>query len=124
MLAGPAAAVLVLIVPMAQALTPLPPMSLDAYPPVMREAVAPALRAAESRPDDAAAAGALGRVLQAWEQWEAAHAVYSRAQALGPQTFDWYYLDAVVLQRLARQSEAAARLTQALTLSPGYLPAR
>ena len=38
--------------------------------------------------------------------------------------FDWFYLDALVLQRLARHDAAAGPLRQALTLVPGYLPAR
>jgi superkiller protein 3 len=63
-------------------------------------------------------------VLQAWEQWDAAHQAYARAQKLAPRVFDWHYLDAVVLQRLALQDEAAQRLKDALAASPGYLPAR
>ena len=68
--------------------------------------------------------GALGRWLHAWEQWESAHQAYARAQALDPRAFDWHYLDAVVLQRLARHGPAAARLEQALAVKPTYLPAR
>ena len=50
--------------------------------------------------------------------------VYARAATLAPQAFEWRYLDAVVLQRLARHADAVARLREALSLSPGYLPAR
>jgi tetratricopeptide (TPR) repeat protein len=63
-------------------------------------------------------------VLQAWEQWDAAHQASARAQKLAPRVFDWHYLDAVVLQRLASHDEAAQRLKDALAASPGYLPAR
>ena len=56
------------------------------------------------------------RLLHAWEQWDAAHEAYTRAQSLAPRTFDWPYLDAIVLQRLARHTDAAARLEQALTI--------
>ena len=52
--------------------------------------------------------GALGMTLQAWEQWETAHAAYERAQSLSAQTADWLYLDGVVLQRLGRPAEAAS----------------
>ena len=38
--------------------------------------------------------------------------------------FDWSYLDALVLQRMARHDVAAERLRQAVGLAPGYLPAR
>jgi tetratricopeptide (TPR) repeat protein len=79
---------------------------------------------ATARPREAATVGALGRTLHAWEQWSAAHEVYARAIALAPTAFEWRYLDAVVLQRLARQREAAAQLREVLALSPDYLPAR
>jgi tetratricopeptide (TPR) repeat protein len=105
-------------------LPPLPHLSLDAYPAPTREAVSPVYEVAAARPADAAAVGALARTLHAWEQWDAAHETYARAQALAPRTFDGFYLDAVVLQRLARHGEAAQRLEEALQRSPDYLPAR
>lgn len=105
-------------------LPPLPRLALDEFPRPARAAVSKAHQDAVARPTDAAAAGALARVLHAWEQWEAAHAVYARAQALAPDVFDSHYLDAIVLQRLARHDEAAARLKAAVAVSPGYLPAR
>jgi protein O-GlcNAc transferase len=103
---------------------PLPYLALDSYPAAAREAIARAHREAAARPRDAQAAGALGRVLHAWEQWDAAHQAYTRAQALAPQTFEWHYLDALVLDRRARASEAAAQLEAALAVSPNYLPAQ
>jgi tetratricopeptide (TPR) repeat protein len=102
----------------------LPTLPFDTYPAAMREAVQRAHREASARPDDAAITGSLGRLLHAWEQWDAAHQAYVRAQALAPRVFDWHYLDAVVLQRLARHHEAAARLEAALALSPGSVPAQ
>jgi tetratricopeptide (TPR) repeat protein len=50
--------------------------------------------------------------------------VYERVQQLDPKGFDWRYLDAVVLQRLARHAEATERLREAVVISPTYLPAR
>jgi tetratricopeptide (TPR) repeat protein len=108
----------------AGAQAPLPRLTLELYPPAARDHIGRVYRNAQSHPDDAAAAGALARVFQAWEQWEAAHQAYARAQALAPKMFDWHYLDAVVLQRLARHGEAAAQLAQAVAVSPSYLPAR
>jgi tetratricopeptide (TPR) repeat protein len=70
------------------------------------------------------AIGVLAKTLHAWDQWNAAHEAYRRAQALAPGAFAWHYLDAVVLQRLARHDEAVMRLERALELSPDYLPAR
>ena len=106
------------------ALPPLPRLALDAYPAAAREAISRTHRTATERPTDAEAVGALGRVLHAWEQWDGAHQAYARAQALAPRAFEWPYLDAVVLQRLARHAEAASRLRQVLAASPDYLPAR
>jgi len=109
---------------LAQAAPPLPALPFETYPAPMREAVRRAQQQAASRPDDAAAAGALARLLHAWEQWDAAHQAYTRAQVLAPGTPDWHYLDAVVLQRLARQADAAAQLERALALRSDLLPAR
>lgn len=103
---------------------PLPPLRLDTYPSAAREDVGRAYREATERPTDAEAVGTLARLLHAWEQWDAAHDAYARAEALSPRTFDWHYLDAVVLQRLARQAEAVARLEAALAIAPDSLPAR
>jgi tetratricopeptide (TPR) repeat protein len=106
------------------ALPPLPRLALDSYPSPTRNALSRVYRDATARPTDAGTAGALARALHAWEQWGAAHAAYLRAHALAPRTFEWLYLDAVVLQRLARHADAASRLEQALQVSPDYLPAR
>ncbi len=102
----------------------LPPLVLDSFPPSARQVIEPAARAAAAHPADAGAVGAFGRALHAWEQWSSAHEAYARAAALAPRAFEWRYLDAVVLQRLARHADAATRLREALSLSPDYLPAR
>ena len=102
----------------------LPKLALETYPPAAREAIARAHRVAAAKPTDADAVGTLGRWLQAWEQWEWAHQAYTRAQALAPRAFEWLYLDAVVLQRLARHAEAVTRLERAVTVNGAYLPAR
>lgn len=101
----------------------LPRVALELFPSAAREAIAPAYREAEMKPLDASAVGALAMVLHAWEQWDAAHQAYGVAQSLAPRTFEWHYLDALVLQRLARYSETADQLRRATTLSPDYLPA-
>jgi tetratricopeptide (TPR) repeat protein len=104
--------------------SPLPRLALDTYPPAARDAIAKAHENATMHPGDAAAAGTLGRVLQAWEQWDAAQAAYMHAQSLAPGAFDWHYLDAIVLQRLAKPADAVPQLKAALAITPGYLPAR
>jgi tetratricopeptide (TPR) repeat protein len=105
-------------------LPPLPHLAIDAFPSPTRDALIRPYRDASARPGDAEAVGGLARALQAWEQWSAAHEAYLRAHALAPRTFAWSYLDAVVLQRLARHAEAAAGFEHALRLDPDYLPAR
>ena len=62
--------------------------------------------------------GAFARALHAWEQWDAAHAVYQRLQSLEPARAEWFYLDAVVLNRLASHEEAAVLFRRALAASP------
>jgi tetratricopeptide (TPR) repeat protein len=108
----------------AQAPAPLPRLAIETFPPASRDAISAAYRTAEARPSDAAAVGAVARLLHAWEQWDAAHEAYARCQALAPRVFDWHYLDGVVLQRLVRHREAAAGFKRALEVSPDYLPAR
>jgi tetratricopeptide (TPR) repeat protein len=103
---------------------PLPQLALDTYPVTARDVIARAHQDAAAHDTDAQAVGTLGRVLHAWEQWNAAHTAYTRAAALAPRTFDWPYLDAVVLQRLARPSDAVGRLETALSIAPDNLPAR
>ena len=102
----------------------LPRLAFDSFPAPTRDVLARAYKEAAARPNDAEAVGALARLLHAWEQWEAAHEAYARAQSLASGTFAWHYLDAIVLQRLARYTDAAARLDRALTISPDDLPAR
>ena len=69
---------------------PLPTLVLDTYPPAAREAIARAHREAVAK-GGAEARRSAGRVLQAWEQWDAAHQAYWRAEALAPRTFECTY---------------------------------
>jgi tetratricopeptide (TPR) repeat protein len=108
----------------AQSPLPLPDVPIQTYSPAMQQAIAPAYREARVHPGDAARVGALGRVLHAWEQWESAHDMYSRASTLEPLSFEWRYLDACVLDRLARPAGAVITLREALKTRPDYLPAR
>lgn len=111
--------------PLAQtAAPPLPVVALDSFPPEARESIQTALDAARARPADHQAAGGLGITLHAWEQWQAAHAAYTRAQALAPDAPEWWYLDGLVLQRLVRHGQAADAFARAVSLSPGLLAAR
>ncbi len=105
-------------------LPPLPVIALETFPSDARAALEAALAKARRAPQDAAAAGGLGITLQAWEQWDAAHRAYQRAQVLAPTSADWQYLDGMVLQRLVRPAEAAVAFQKALNVTPTLLPAR
>jgi tetratricopeptide (TPR) repeat protein len=108
----------------AQEVPRLPVLAIDQFPPAAKEPITAAYAEAQRRPSDASAVGALARTLHAWEQWEGAHQAYTRAHAIDPTDPEWPYLDAVVLQRLARHGEAVARLERALAIGAPYLPAR
>lgn len=103
---------------------PLPRLALDSYPAAARAAIGRAYEAAARAPADANAAGRLGRVLHAWEQWDAARAAYARAAALAPQAHEWPYLEGLVLQRLARADLAVTAFRAAVSRAPDDLPAR
>ena len=60
----------------------VPRLAPETFPAVSREAISRQYKHALARPNDAAAVGELGRLLQAWEQWDAAHAAYVRAHAV------------------------------------------
>jgi tetratricopeptide (TPR) repeat protein len=102
----------------------LPALPIESFPAAARQLIEARQRAAMAQPNDADAVGAFARALHAWEQWQTAHEAYTRAAALAPNTFDWQYLDAVVLQRLARHGDAVTRLRSAVKVSTAYLPAR
>jgi tetratricopeptide (TPR) repeat protein len=99
-------------------------LSLETYPAEIRKDLERPYTEARSHPENADAVGSLGRILQAWEQWETAHEMYTRAISLAPTSFEWHYLDACVLERLARPQETVARLRQAVKIRPDYLAAR
>jgi tetratricopeptide (TPR) repeat protein len=106
------------------ALPPLPDVPLASFSEDARDGIDTAMQAAKAKPNDAMAVGGLGITLQAWEQWDASHQAYRRAQALAPAAADWWYLDGLVLQRLVRHGEAADAFARALALAPSMLPAR
>jgi tetratricopeptide (TPR) repeat protein len=117
-------ALLFALVSAGQPVPPVPALALDRFPPAARDMLSRAHQHAMDHSRDAEAVGALGRALQAWEQWESAHQAYARAQELAPRAFEWHYLDAIVLQRQARHDEAVPHFRAALSARPDYLPAR
>ena len=117
-------AILAAVLPAQSTLPPIPRLALETFPAAARDAVSKQYKEVAARPADAGAMGALGRILHAWEQWDSAHQAYERAAALAASDFDWTYLDAIVLQRLARYDAAATALRRALDVRPDFLPAR
>ncbi len=106
----------------------LPTLAFDRFPAEARGAIETAWReaadAAANAKDGAAAAGRLAMVLQSWEQWTTALTAYQRAQALAPETFDWWYLAGIVETRIGRPADAARSFEHAIALTPTYVPAR
>ena len=105
-------------------LPPLPAVAIETFPTDARESLQAALAKASDSPRDAMAVGGLGITLQAWEQWDAAHVAYQRAQALAPEAADWWHLDGLVLLRLAQYAEAADAFEKALKRRPDFTGAR
>jgi tetratricopeptide (TPR) repeat protein len=101
----------------------LPHLALDSFPEISRQPINRAYEDAVAHPEDASSVGRLGMVLQAWEQFGAASAVYASARRL-EQRFDWYYLGGLVETRLAHHEAAARLLADAVKLSPDSVPAR
>ena len=99
----------------------LPDIALETLPADARTALETALADARRSPRDAAAVGRLGITLQAWEQWEAAHLAYLRAQVLAPTSADWRHgRDGVAASGAAgrggrRVSEGPEPVTRAAT---------
>jgi superkiller protein 3 len=109
--------------PAPRALPPLPVVAIESFPTEARTSIETALAKARKAPGDAIVVGGLGITLHAWEQWEAAHTAYERAQALDPSAADWWHLDGLVLLRLARYGDAAAAFEAALGRRPDLVAA-
>lgn len=102
----------------------LPRLPLEQYPPELRLRVSELLARAEREPPAAPAAGALGMLLQAYDQLEPAAACYKRARTLAPEAFEWAYLDGVVREALGEHKAAVDALRDAARAQPGSLAAR
>jgi tetratricopeptide (TPR) repeat protein len=108
----------------AESLPPLPKLYLQQFLPAVREQVQEAYDAVVAHPRNAAANGKLGMVLQAYSQLEGAETAYRRAHQLAPSHFDWIYYLGRTQADQGNCDGAIKSLRKALTLNPGYLPAR
>lgn len=103
---------------------PLPRLVLDEMPKAARAGLQSAYEDAKASPRDPAAAGRLGMVLHAYEQYRSAETCYRIARALAPQSMSWAYLGGVVSAELGENAGAAASFRRALEIDPDYWPAR
>jgi tetratricopeptide (TPR) repeat protein len=118
------AVVLLGLVPPEAPVPELPRLPLAQYPAELGARVSEALAGAKREPRSAAATGALGMLLHAYDQFESAEACYRRARALEPTAFEWAYLEGVVAGRLGRQEATVTALRDAVRAQPKSHPAR
>ncbi len=102
----------------------VPAVVVAELPPGTRETLAAAVAAAVADPTNASAAGRLGMLLHALEQYEAATRCYDRARQSSPSTFAWAYLSGVAYSQLGSYERAIAAFRRARAIDDTYLPAR
>lgn len=102
----------------------LPKLSLERVPEASRAEIHTAYESVRAKPEDPAANGHLGMILQAYEQFEPALICYQRARRLAPKDLRWTYYAATTHAALQQWEQAAGRFEEFLAAEPGYLPAR
>jgi tetratricopeptide (TPR) repeat protein len=102
----------------------LPELRIEDLPKAVRLELQEAYDRARTDPNDAAAVGRLGMLLQAHDQHRSAQSSYEFAAALQPRVLSWTYLLGVETATLGEYAAAARHFRAALTLDPEYLPAR
>ncbi|MGV3520148.1 tetratricopeptide repeat protein [Luteitalea sp.] len=94
---------------------------IDSYPTEARAQIVAARDAAVASPDSAAAAGHLGLVLHAWEQFDLAAEAYAGARRLAPRDAEWWALSGTLATRMGRHDLAADYFGTAAALAPSPL---
>ena len=102
----------------------LPRVATTSFQPRIREQVQKAYDDAQTKPKDPDAAGRLGMLLHAYEQYESAEICYRRARILSPDRFQWAYYLGLIQSIDGKNDAAAVTLQEAVRLDPEYLPAR
>ena len=105
-------------------LPPLPKIEVQKLPAETQRQVQEAYNTALRHPDDAAAVGKLGMLLDLYDRPEAALVCYQRAHQQDPRAFRWLYFWGSLLLRNRNKAEAVPILTKGLQLRPDYLPAQ
>lgn len=96
----------------------------ETLPAPVRQRFSEIASAVAARPNDADAAGHLGMLFHAYDQYESAAGCYDRAGNLAPATFAWAYLAGVARSEIARYDDAVAALRRARHLDERSLAAR
>ena len=107
-----------------RAVPDLPSLALENFSPGIRNQIQEASADALSHPDDPAATGRLGMVLQTYGLLNEAALCYRRAMRLALSDFRWaYYLGRVEASQ-GYCNEATTTLRSALSEKPDYVPAQ
>ena len=103
-----------------------PPSAIvvEALPAPVRTSFSTLSAAVAARPSDADAAGRLGMLFHAYDQYEAAGRCYERAGTLAPTIFAWAYLAAVARSEISQSGATVAALRRARHLDGSSLAAR
>lgn len=95
-----------------------PRLDTAGFLPAIREQVEQAKEAAIAHPRDPQLVGRLAMTLHAYQQYDAAAAVYARAHLLEPQNFDWLYLLGAVQKTQGAFEAAIESFRSALRIRP------
>lgn len=94
---------------------------LDRMEPSVRAQITEALAEVRATPD-AARFGRLGKIFQAYEQYDRAVSCFARARELEPREVRWPYYLGLAHAAAGRTHDAIASLREAARLDPHYLP--
>lgn len=102
----------------------VPQVDVANFPPETREQLETAYAAARKNPQDAAAVGRLGMLLDLYHRPAEASVCYQRAHLIEPRRFDWLYYWGSLLLNQHRTEEAQGVLASAVEIKPEYVPAK
>jgi len=108
----------------ADSLPDLPHLHIDNFLPAVRQQVQQTYATAEAHPNSADASGALGMVLDAYEQYDSAAVCYQRAHLLDPGSFRWLFYLGSIQAAQGVHEQAVRTLRDALRIKPDDVPAQ